>query len=385
MSQQSNIEWLHRPQPDGSVVKGHTSNPWTSCSHAVLPDGTPHPGCLNCYAEAFSKRNPKTIGTWGPDGTRVFHPPFFENCRKWNRQAAKLGVRVPVFPSMCDPFEDWDGVISDTDGNWWHHCTSCKNPDGCYAREAVKPYDRLKKYYEHACGEQFFRLSMDDIRRDLFTLIDECQCLDFLLLTKRPQNVRRMWPMTRCPFCDSNPCVHLDECGSMTAVQHWEAIHKTCRSSNYRENVWLLTSVSDQSTADAMIPELLTSRRLVPVLGVSAEPLLTAVNFQRWLKPPCWESQYSEEEWLHRDDCPCRWTGKVPPELDWLIVGGESGQNHRVCEVSAITSIVDQCREAGVPCFVKQDCGPRPGMQGRLSDDVWSVKQFPSVKEPTHA
>jgi protein gp37 len=40
--------------------------------------------------------------------------------------------------------------------------------------------------------------------------------------------------------------------------------------------------------------------------------------------------------------------------VGWVIVGGESGQNARACEVAWVRSIRDQCRAAGVPVFVKQ-------------------------------
>src|SRR3990167_7916712 len=40
--------------------------------------------------------------------------------------------------------------------------------------------------------------------------------------------------------------------------------------------------------------------------------------------------------------------------LDWVIVGGESGPGARPCDLAWIRSIVQQCRTAGVPCFVKQ-------------------------------
>ena len=47
---------------------------------------------------------------------------------------------------------------------------------------------------------------------------------------------------------------------------------------------------------------------------------------------------------------PCRDVEHV----DWVIVGGESGPGARPCDVSWIASVVRQCREAGVPVFVKQ-------------------------------
>lgn len=40
--------------------------------------------------------------------------------------------------------------------------------------------------------------------------------------------------------------------------------------------------------------------------------------------------------------------------IDWVVVGGESGPGARPCNVKWIRSIVQQCRDAGVSCFVKQ-------------------------------
>ncbi len=40
--------------------------------------------------------------------------------------------------------------------------------------------------------------------------------------------------------------------------------------------------------------------------------------------------------------------------LDLVIVGGESGPGARRCDVEWIGSVVRQCKEAGVACFVKQ-------------------------------
>jgi hypothetical protein len=42
------------------------------------------------------------------------------------------------------------------------------------------------------------------------------------------------------------------------------------------------------------------------------------------------------------------------PGIDWVIVGGESGQGARPCNVEWIEDILAQCTFAGVPCFVKQ-------------------------------
>ena len=66
------------------------------------------------------------------------------------------------------------------------------------------------------------------------------------------------------------------------------------------------------------------------------------------------------------------------PRLDQIIVGGESGPGARTCDLNWIRSVMKQCRAAGVPIFVKQDSGPRAGMQGRIPDDLW-IKELPSA------
>jgi protein gp37 len=132
---------------------------------------------------------------------------------------------------------------------------------------------------------------------------------------------------------------------------------------HYRDNAWIGTSISDQPTAETFIVELLQCRDLSPVLFLSAEPLLGPIDFAMRWKPPI--------------------TSALSEGIDWVIIGGESGSGHRTCDLACITSLVNQCRNADVACFVKQDYGPRPGMQGRIPDDIWAVKQFPRVEVPS--
>ena len=89
-------------------------------------------------------------------------------------------------------------------------------------------------------------------------------------------------------------------------------------------NVWLGTSAENQEQADKRIPSLV--QMPAALRFVSLEPLLGPID----LKP----------KWLER--------------LDWVIVGGESGPKARPCNLKWILDIVQQCKAAGVPCFVKQ-------------------------------
>lgn len=108
-----------------------TFNPWWGCFKIS-------PGCKHCYADAFDHR----LGGshWGKDAPRrFFGDAHWNEPVKWNAKAAREGVRRRVFcSSMADVFED--------------------------------------------------RRDLDEHRDRLWKLIDATQNLDWLLLTKRPEN-----------------------------------------------------------------------------------------------------------------------------------------------------------------------------------------------------
>jgi protein gp37 len=104
-------------------------------------------------------------------------------------------------------------------------------------------------------------------------------------------------------------------------------------------NVWLGTSCENQAMADLRVPHLLKCPAAVRFL--SCEPLLGAIDLRLGSKP---------------DDLRTR-----APYIKWVIVGGESGPNARPMDVAWARSIVGQCKDAGVPVFVKQ-LGARPVM-----------------------
>jgi protein gp37 len=54
--------------------------------------------------------------------------------------------------------------------------------------------------------------------------------------------------------------------------------------------------------------------------------------------------------------------------IHWVIVGGESGAGARLMKPEWVTSIRDQCEQAGVPFFFKQWGGVRKSRTGRLLD-----------------
>jgi protein gp37 len=103
------------------------------------------------------------------------------------------------------------------------------------------------------------------------------------------------------------------------------------------QNVQFGVSVEDQARADERIPLLLQTP--AAVRWISAEPLIGAVNLQGISSTPaCFNALL-----------PGRY-----PKLDWVVAGGESGPGARPCSLNWIRSLIEQCRTAGVPIFVKQ-------------------------------
>jgi protein gp37 len=318
----TSIEWTSTPRPDGTAAPGYTFNPWLGCSKVA-------PGCTNCYAEAdMDKRRGRV--KWGPNGTRSrTSDAYWKQPLKWDREAKTAGERRRVFcASLADVFEDWSDDIFDSKGRTLFRCCQC---DHGWAAD-MSGYDPAASHGgPNVCPQCKSpgpnELSMAEVRRELFALIDRTPNLDWLLLTKRPENIRRMWPP---PFWTE---IYPE---SVKGVDP-ESIRV------YRENVWLLTSVSDQPTADKQLPALLACRDLVPVLGLSCEPLLGSVDLRR-----AWAVAFPEVPAATADDL------RLSRHLHWVIVGGESGPHARPCHVDWVYSLINQCYIANVACFVKQ-------------------------------
>lgn len=113
-------------------------------------------------------------------------------------------------------------------------------------------------------------------------------------------------------------------------------------------NVQLVVSCETHRYAQERIPWLFKFPALVR--GVSLEPLLGPVDLMNLgVTTPTGIEQWDALDSEYDDGLGCN-----GPKLDWVIVGCESGVGRRPCDVAWIRSIVDQCRTARVPVFVKQ-------------------------------
>jgi len=145
----------------------------------------------------------------------------------------------------------------------------------------------------------------------------------------------------------------------------WFAENVCHRLPGWPENVWAGTSVESPK----YLPRVdVLMRTPAKVRFVSCEPLLEPLDLRPWLHL----GGNDATQCLSEYDAPA-----VSPILSWLIIGGESGPGHRPMKVEWVADIVSQCKAAGVPCFVKQASGPRPGMQGNIPDNLWAVKEMP--------
>lgn len=163
----------------------HTFNPWWGCSKIS-------PGCANCYAERWAARTGFSA-IWGSHTPRrPLSESYWRQPLAWNAEAEASGKRPRVFcGSMCDVFED--------------------------------------------------RSDLDPLRGKLWELIEATPALNWLLLTKRPENAARFLPWTMPPF-----------------------------------QVWLGTTIENQAAMARLDPLLQIPAR---IRFLSCEPLLESISF----------------------------------------------------------------------------------------------------------
>lgn len=256
MGEKTAISWTATPH-NGELIPGNTFNLVWGCQRVS-------PGCMRCYAEALAKRYGYDV--WGPTARRPMSEGYWQKPLAWERRCIKNGWREKVFcGSMCDWAED--------------------HPD------LTKP------------------------RRRLFGLINETPHIDWLLLTKRPENIVNFVP------------------------SHWRA-HKFGKAPR---NVWLGTSAENQEYFDKRVGHMKNISYFVqpPVIFFSIEPMLGPIDISLLGK--------------------CEWDSKL-----WIVCGGESGKDYREMNLDWARSLRDQCKELNIPFYFKQQSGLRAGMNHEL-------------------
>src|ERR1019366_6645925 len=215
----------------------HTCNFWYGCVEVS-------PACDACYAKTMMDTRYGRV-EWGGDrrltGQQLWRNPF-----RWQREAVADGVRRRVFTMSLGGFFD-----NQVDPQW---------------------------------------------RTDAWDVIRQCPNLDWLILTKRPQNILKMLP---------------DDCG-----RGWD-------------HCWLGCTVENMTEARRRIPHLLKVPAAIQFL--SCEPLLEKIDLSEWLD-----------------------------RIDWVIVGGETGAKPRYLEPDWARDLREQCRAFDTAFFMKQLTSKKP-------------------------
>lgn len=295
MGEKTRIEWTDK-----------TWNPWVGCSKVS-------PGCSHCYAESWADR----FGRKFTDRTRTkdWKAPI-----RWDRQFVEA-VRF-------------------------------------YKEEDIGPEPTRPKVFPSLCDWLDEKVPIEWLA-DFLWLIYKTPNIDWILLTKRPQN----W-------------LHRIE-----ATEYWmngKFGPKNFLVGNWLlgtapPNIWLGISCEDQQRADERISELL--KIPAAVRWVSCEPLLgpidlNSVEFGSNTRQSALSPTYMGRPYSH------------DAKLDWLVIGGESGTKARPCDLDWIRSLVKQSKKAGVPVFVKQ---LGSNAEQDLSAVIPSASEWETQQDPMEA
>ena len=249
------------------------------------------------------------------------------------------------------------------DGGWGHELAEyVKRPGGKMEARWTGKIETSARHLENPLRwrdpRMIFVNSMSDLFHDRVPMdfLDKCFAVmamssrhTFQILTKRPR--RMLDYLTRKDITDriGHAEHEMAGTGKRTAILVDSYCGPAHRGAAWPlPNVWLGVSAEDQDTFDARVEIL--SQVLAAVRFVSCEPLLGEID-----------------------------TGNAldPDGLNWVICGGESGPNRREMDMDHARDLIRQCQLSDIPIFVKQDSGPRPGMQGRFTDAEWALKQYP--------
>ena len=314
----------------GIAWTDHTFNPWSGCVKVSA-------GCANCYASNLPpsmRRN----AVWGEDAERIpASDAYWLSPLTWARAAGKAKIRRRVFcASVADVFE---------------------------ARDDLNPW-----------------------RDRLMALIALTPELDWQLLTKRPDNAAAYLSapglyqriLSAAPFFRSTP--GLGDGVRWANDRMGVAISDPADLAAWWPHLWIGTSVEDQRAANERIPHLL--RIPARVRFLSCEPLLGKVDLRLWLND---ESEDVADDSFHRanaDDV------QAARGIQWVIVGGESGRYARDMRIGWAAGILNDCKAAGVPAFMKQmgtvwaEAYAANHKKGGDPDEwapVFRVQEFPNV------
>lgn len=183
----------------------------------------------------------------------------------------------------------------------------------------------------------YFVCSMGDIFHESvpFEWIDKVMAVvwqslqhKFIILTKRAERMNQYFTDGET-LSKIHKLLPADSHGSFDPEMYWPL-----------DNLILGVTVENQEMMDLRVGYLLELARMGWTTMVSVEPMLENIDLYHY-----------------------------GVQLDWVIVGCESGHNRRPCKTEWVESVVSQCQSGDVPVFVKQ-----LNIGGKVVKDI---EQFP--------
>ena len=264
---------------------------WDQSWNPLIGCSHASPGCENCYAERLA-------------GTRLKHLPNY--------------------------------VDATTDGKW-NGNVLCLNDKLHQPMHWRKP----KRIFVNDMGDTFHAEVPFAFIAAMYGVMAACPQHTFILLTKRPDRMLEFYDwiaklgrsravMRRAEHPADPRWVHYACVEISHNLMSAQDLRPSCdpRVGWPLPNVWTGTTVEDQKRADSRIRILMQVPSALRLLSV--EPLLEAIEFE------------------------FRELGFEYPVPNWVIVGGESGTRARQCKREWLESVKRECRDHGIPVYVKQ-------------------------------
>lgn len=225
--------------------------------------------------------------------------------------------------------------------------------------------------FTNSMSDLYHEAIPDEYIAQVFAVMAQASQHTFQCLTKRPERMR-----------------------DLMASEHFQnLVASTRRTPDFDfewplPNAWAGVSIENRrfvGRADVL--------RATPaaVRFVSAEPLLGpllpdaayAIDAEHEMYDLGNAPIHSWRPWADGYDGP----GLSLEEIDWVIVGGESGPGHRPMQEQWVRDLHNYCstecwqgeREGQTAFFFKQDSGPKPGKPGRFVDWRALPQDFPEV------
>ncbi len=210
-------------------------------------------------------------------------------------------------------------------------------------------WSKPRKIFVNSMSDIFHKEIPDSYIDKIFGVMASLPQHTFQILTKRPQRMVEYFQSHRIDLAyrwaeGAKSVVEEKFKGTIN-----ENVRRQCTHFGTKlPNVWMGVSVEDQWAADQRIPLLLGTP--VAVRWVSCEPLLEEVNLNHIECNP--DKPGLSMSALHEQLDGCFYNSTA--QLDWVVVGGESGPGCRPMNFEWARSLKNQCQGSEAKFFMKQ-------------------------------